>query len=221
MKTSHPVNPVLLIVSAPSGAGKTTLCRRLMEECGDTLQYSVSWTTRPPRSRESDGEHYRFVDESAFLREVERGGFLEFARVHGYWYGTPKSSVETALAAGIDVIMDIDVQGAAQIRETLRRIPELAPLRAAFADVFIRPPSLAELRRRLETRGQDAPDVIERRIRQAHAEMNQAGEYRYWVTNDELDRAYDALRSILIAERHRNRTQSNPPFPNPIGEPHH
>lgn len=213
MNTSTSPHPVLLVVSAPSGAGKTTLCRRLMERCGEALTYSVSWTTRPPRTVERNGEHYRFVDEPGFLREVEAGGFLEFARVHGHWYGTPRASVEATLASGIDLIMDIDVQGAAQIRETLRRLPETDAMRHAFADVFIQPPSLDELRRRLEHRGQDAPDVIERRIRQADTEMQQAGDYRYLVTNDNLDLAFDALRSILVAERHRNRGLAVPGEP--------
>ncbi len=197
--------PVLLIVSAPSGAGKTTLCNRLRDWGNGSVAYSVSWTTRSPRAGEQNGVHYRFVNEAEFEREKESGGFLEYAHVHGHRYGTPRSAVEESLRAGIDILMDIDVQGAAQIREALNRAPDGDFMRNAFADVFILPPSLEELRRRLESRGQDTSEVIERRIRQADAEMKRAGEYRYGIVNDQLDTAFEALRSILIAERHRNR----------------
>ncbi len=198
-------HPVLLVVSAPSGAGKTTLCDRLRDWARGALRYSVSCTTRPPRPGERDGVHYRFVDETAFRDLADRGAFLESARVHGHAYGTPSEAVEESLRAGIGILMDIDVQGAAQVRAALARRPASDPVRQAFADVFIRPPSLAELRRRLEARAQDAADVVERRLAQAQAEMARAGEYRYGLVNDDLDTATEALRSILVAESHRRR----------------
>jgi guanylate kinase len=194
--------PILLVVSAPSGAGKTTLCDRL-RGAFPVLRYSVSCTTRVPREGERDGVHYFFLEEAEFFRRIEAGAFLEFARVHGHWYGTPRAPVAEALAAGRDVLMDIDVQGAAQIRESVGRLPAEDVLRRAYVDVFVAPPSLAELRRRLEARAKDAPDVIERRLVQAKREMADAPRYDYLVVNDVLDDAFDALRSIVVAEHHR------------------
>jgi guanylate kinase len=202
--THAPRHPVLLLVSAPSGAGKTTLCERLLAEFPD-LRYSVSCTTRRPREGERDGEDYRFISSEEFDARAARGGFLEHAVVHGNRYGTPRREVEEALAAGLDVLMDIDVQGAEQIRGRLAEAGERDPLRAALADVFIAPPSMEVLRRRLEDRATDAPETIERRMRQAAAEMERWREYRYLVVNDVLGEAYDALRAILVAERHRAR----------------
>jgi len=196
--------PVLLIVSAPSGAGKTTLCRRLLKDYPG-LHYSISCTTRAPRAGEQDGREYVFLDEATFLRRVEENAFLEFARVHRHWYGTPRAPITDALAAGRDVLMDIDVQGAAQIRTAARAAPADDPIRRAYADIFVTPPSLAALRARLEGRGQDRPDVIERRLRQAGAEMDAAGDYQFQVVNDELETAYGVIRSIYIALRHRRQ----------------
>ncbi len=194
--------PILLVVSAPSGAGKTTLCNRLRAEF-DSIVYSVSCTTRPPRPGEVNGVHYTFLEEAEFVRRAAAGAFLEHARVHGHRYGTPRSAVAAALAAGLDVLMDIDVQGAAQLRTAVAAGPAHDPLRRAFVDVFIEPPSLETLRERLERRAQDSAETIARRLRQAGEEMARRGEYRYVIVNDRLDAAYDALRAIFLAEHCR------------------
>jgi guanylate kinase len=198
-------HPVLLVVSAPSGAGKTTLCDRLLAWAGGALRYSVSCTTRAPRAGEQDGVHYRFLDEAAFQAREAEGAFLESALVHGHAYGTPRAVVERDLQAGIGVLMDIDVQGAAQVRAALARRSADDPLRGAYADVFIAPPSIEALQRRLIARGKDAPEVVARRVARAKGEMDRAGEYRYRLVNDDLDTAFEALRSILVAESHRTR----------------
>jgi guanylate kinase len=201
--TSKSDRPLLIVVSAPSGAGKTTLCNMLLDNC-ERLDYSVSCTTRAPRTGEIDGQSYHFMDEVEFERRVAQGLFLEHARVHGALYGTLKSSIEDILARGHDVIMDIDVQGAAQIREQVRALPGEHPIRRGFVDIFIAPPSIDELRRRLEGRAKDSAETIDRRVRQAESEMQSADEYRYLVLNDDLDKAYDVLRAIVIAEHHRS-----------------
>ncbi|MBM4156847.1 MAG: guanylate kinase [Lentisphaerae bacterium] len=195
-------SPVLLIVSAPSGAGKTTLCDRLLAEFR-SIEYSVSCTTRAPRAGEVDGEDYHFLSEADFRLRLEAGDFLEHATVHGHRYGTPRSLVEHSLRAGRDVLMDIDVQGAAQIRAAARRAPPEDPVRRGYVDVFITPPSLAVLRQRLVGRGTDAPDVVERRLRKAEAEMARAGEYLHTVVNDVLDDAYARLRAVFLGARGR------------------
>ena len=194
----HPLpanRPVLLVVSAPSGAGKTTLCDRLLAEFR-SIRYSVSCTTRAPRPGEVDGEDYHFLTEAEFRRRLAVGDFLEHAVVHGHLYGTLRQEVAAGLAAGRDVLMDIDVQGAAQIRASLAGLPEDDPIRRGYRDVFIAPPSLEELRRRLERRGTDAPETIERRLRQAGVEMDRAGEYGHRIVNDVLDRAYSEFRGL-------------------------
>jgi len=167
------------------------------------MVYSVSCTTRAPRAGEVDGVHYRFLDDEEFDRRVAAGEFLEHAVVHGYKYGTLKRDVLDALAAGRDVLMDIDVQGAAQIREQARCPGGDPALRRAFVDVFIAPPSLEELERRLVARGLDSREVIEERLRNARREMACAGAYAYRVVNDRLDEAYGRLRAIVVAERGR------------------
>ena len=201
---SAPFCPLLLVVSAPSGAGKTTLCERLRAEF-PALTYSVSCTTRAPREGERDGADYHFLSEAEFGRRLEAGEFLEHAEVHGHRYGTLRRTVAEGLAAGRDVLLDIDVQGAAQIRARLAAAAEGDPIRRGYADLFIAPPSLDELRRRLERRGTDARETIERRLQKAGAEMARASEYDYVLVNDDLDRAYGVLRAILVAERHRVR----------------
>ena len=162
MSNNHtPRRGVLLIVASPSGAGKTSLCRRLMADHGG-LELSISMTTRPIRPGEVDGRDYHFVSHEEFARLVEQDAFLEWADVHGQRYGSPRGPIDRALAEGRDVLFDIDWQGAAQVAE---KCPEDA------VRVFILPPSLEELRRRLITRTQDAPEVIERRIRNAKGEI--------------------------------------------------
>lgn len=190
--------PRLMIVTAPSGAGKTTLCRRLLAEF-PRFEYSVSCTTRPPRAGEVNGRDYHFITPEEFQRRVDAGLFLEHALVHGHHYGTLISAAGDVLARGRDVLMDIDVQGAEQVRRAVRGRPEDDLMRRAFVDVFIAAPSIEELRHRLEKRGKDAPEVIERRLQQASAETARSGEFLFRVVNDDLERAYDELRAIAIA----------------------
>lgn len=199
----HPF-PRMMIVTAPSGAGKTTLCRRLLAEF-PRFEYSVSCTTRPPREGEQDGRDYHFIAPEEFQRRVSEGRFLEHAVVHGHLYGTLASAVGEVLRRGRDVLMDIDVQGAEQVRRALGRCPPDDRMVRAFLDVFISAPSLAELRRRLEARGSDSADVIERRLQQAEAETARAGEFMFQVVNDRLDRAYGEIRSIAVAAGLRRR----------------
>lgn len=194
--------PLLLLVSGPSGSGKTTLCDRMVAEF-ETVSYSVSCTTRPMRPGEVDGENYHFLDEATFERRIEAGEFLEHAVVHGYRYGTLKATVSDAMQQGQDVLMDIDVQGAALIRNHVRNVPADDLLRGAFVDVFIFPPSLDALNQRLHGRGQDQADVIEKRLANADGEMAHWQDYRYRMVNDDLEQSYEVLRSILIAEHHR------------------
>jgi guanylate kinase len=197
-----PVRSLLVVVSAPSGGGKTTLCERLLAEFHQMV-YSVSCTTRPPREGEIDGTDYFFISEDEFEQRAKAGEFLEHAHVHGYRYGTLRRYVEKGFATGRDVLMDIDVQGAAQIREQLASLPTHHPLRRGFVDIFIAPPSIEVLRKRLQLRGKDADAVIERRMQQAALELEQWRAYQYVIVNDRLDTSYDALRSIIIAEHHR------------------
>ncbi len=191
---------LLLVVSAPSGAGKTTLCERLLAETPG-MERSISCTTRAPRGNEVDGKAYRFVSPDEFERQVQAGGFLEHAEVHGNRYGTLRGPVESALAAGRSVMLVIDVQGAAQVRAAVAAAG--GALKSAYVDVFIAPPSLEELRNRLLKRAEDASDVIERRIRNAASEMARQNEYRYWVVNDDLETAYREFKAIIDAERGR------------------
>lgn len=188
-----PRRGVLLIVASPSGAGKTSLCRRLMADHGG-LELSVSMTTRAIRPGEQAGRDYHFVDREEFQRLVEADAFLEWANVHGNLYGSPRAPVDRALAEGRDVLFDIDWQGA---REVARRCPDDA------VRVFILPPSLEELRRRLVTRSQDAEEVIDRRIGNAKGEIEHADEFDYVFVNDDFDRSYAELAHIYHAERSR------------------
>ena len=187
--------PLLIVVSAPSGAGKSTLCRRLLSE-EPQITYSVSCTTRAPRGAEKDGVHYHFLGPDEFQSRLDRGEFLEHAEVHGHRYGTLRKPVVDALAAGRSVLMDIDVQGAAQVRESVRRSPEGDPL-DAFVDIFIEPPSMNALRQRLVARGEDAESEIQRRLRNAEDEMARRAEFQFRIVNDDLDTAYWALLSVI------------------------
>ena len=200
-QTTSALRPLLLVISAPSGAGKTTLCRRLLREF-PSMDYSISCTTRPPRPGETDGRDYFFLTPEEFRRRSAQGALLEEAEVHGYAYGTPRCPVETALRAGRGIMMDIDVQGAGRIRRLVRREAD-SLLARSYVDVFILPPSMAELRRRLKARGQDDPAVIARRLANAGREMQARNEYQYAVVNDDLERAYNELRGIVQAERRR------------------
>jgi guanylate kinase len=179
---------VLVIVSSPSGAGKTTLTRRLLGEFPN-LTFSVSYTTRSIRPGERDGVDYHFVDTATFEGMVERGEFAEHATVHGNNYGTAKAPVDEALRAGRDVIFDVDWQGG-------------RALSAQWPDdslrVFILPPDLDTLAQRLRRRATDAPEVIERRLRKAIEELGHFGEYENLIVNDDLDRAYSVLRAVYL-----------------------
>jgi guanylate kinase len=183
----------LFIVSSPSGAGKTTLIRRVLEDSriGGTLHFSVSHTTRPPRAGERDGVEYHFCDERSFRALEAAGGFLEWATVHGNLYGTSREEVEPRLASGTDVLLDIDVQGARQVRSS---VPEAVK-------VIVFPPSRQVLEARLRARASDAPEDVARRLAVAAKEMAEFGEYDYAIINDGLEPAVDELRSIIVARR--------------------
>jgi guanylate kinase len=186
---------LLFVVSSPSGAGKTTLCKRLIAE-NPGLSLSLSATTRPPRPGEADGREYRFVDRAAFDAMIAADAFLEWAGVHEHRYGTPRAAVAEALAAGRDVLFDIDWQGADAIataapQETVR--------------VFVLPPSMADLAHRLHGRGQDDEVVIARRLQRAHGEIEHWTEYDYVLVNDDLERAFAELAAIYRTERLKRR----------------
>ena len=182
----------LFILSAPSGAGKTTLCQALRGRF-PALKYSVSVTTRPPRKGECDGVDYFFVSREDFYARLEKDGWAEWAEVYGNYYGTSAAFLDRALAAGEDVLLDIDVQGTRQI---LRMYPECVT-------IFIMPPSIEALRERLEKRGSDSAEVIEKRLVSARAEMAQKDLYRYVVVNDSLPDALAELTRLVAAEAHR------------------
>ncbi|MGE0370398.1 MAG: guanylate kinase [Gammaproteobacteria bacterium] len=186
------VTGTLFIVSAPSGAGKTSLVRAVLADDAG-VAVSVSFTTRPPRAGERDGIDYHFVERERFLAMVEAGEFLEHAEVFGNYYGTARSEVGGRLAQGSDVILEIDWQGAQQVRQAF----------PAAVGVFILPPSRAVLRERLNGRGKDDPAVIERRLRAAVEEISHYSEYDFIVINDHFDAALADLRAILRTERLR------------------
>ncbi len=190
------MKPLLILVSAPSGAGKSTLCDRLLQDYPE-LVYSVSCTTREPRGEEEDGVDYHFLSQKRFDELVAENAFLEHATVHGNSYGTLIEPIRDAFRHNLSVLLDIDVAGAAQVRERLAGLPEGDPLRDGFTDIFILPPSLDELRRRLVTRGEDSPETIEKRMKNATGEMDRAGEYRFKLVNDDLEIAYKELRAIV------------------------
>lgn len=192
-------NPLFLVLSAPSGAGKSTLIRLLTKEFPDFV-YSVSCTTRAPRGQEVDGVAYHFLTDEAFDRRVAAGEFLEHAVVHGHQYGTLRAAVEGPMGEGHSVLLDIDVAGAAQVRAFLAKEPADSVLRRGYLDVFIDVPSLEELRARLVKRGEDAPDVIEKRVRNAEGERARKGEYAAVVVNDVLETAYAELRELVLAK---------------------
>lgn len=194
--------PVVFLVSAPSGAGKTTLCRRLLD-AEPNLRYSVSCTTRTPRTGERDGVDYFFLKRDVFEAEIDAGAFLEHAEVHGHLYGTRLSFLRDCLQQGSSVLLDVDVQGARQIRQQLAR-PEGDPvIRAAFADVFVFPPSAAHLRERLERRGTDTAEVVARRLENAERETRLAHEYMFQLVNRDLDKAFQVFHAVYLACAHR------------------
>ena len=186
----------LFIVSAPSGAGKTTLVRLLLEK-DPGIRVSISSTTRPPRTGENDGREYHFVDVQYFLEMVSRGDFLEWAEVHGNYYGTSRRWIEAEMTAGRDVLLEIDWQGAQQVRKAF----------PAAIGIFILPPSLEELKSRLSGRGTDSAETIARRIAAARDEMRHVDEFDYVIINDDLQQALENLKSVISASRLRYETQ--------------
>jgi guanylate kinase len=189
---------ILFVVSAPSGAGKTTLCDALRQT--PDFVYSVSCTTRAPRAGENDGEDYHFLSESEFLERVNAGEFLEHAEVHGKYYGTLRQPILSNLESGVDVLIDIDIQGAAAIRSVGDEF-----IRRALCDVFIMPPDLDELRRRLTKRGTETVEQIELRLMNAAREMQLWREYRYTIISKSMEEDLLKFRHIMGAERYLSR----------------
>ncbi|OYX18629.1 MAG: guanylate kinase [Rhodobacterales bacterium 32-66-9] len=182
---------LLLILSSPSGAGKSTLSQMLLA-WDTTMRFSVSATTRAPRPGERDGRDYHFRDRQDFEAMVKAGEMLEHAEVFGNLYGSPRGPVEAAMLAGTDTVFDIDWQGGQQIKQAMR---------GDVVSIFILPPSIAELERRLRTRGQDSDEVIRGRMAKSQDEISHWAEYDYVLVNDDLDRTFDNLKTILTAER--------------------
>lgn len=187
---------ILLVVSAPSGCGKTTILKKLMAKISG-LEFSVSHTTRQARLGERDGVDYHFVSKEEFLvlRDQQPSGFLEWAEVHGNFYGTSRRDVDALLAAGKDVVLDIDIQGAAQVRKN-----------ADPVTIFISPPTLAELERRLRGRGTESPESLAVRLANVEKEMAAADNYHYLIINDVLEQAVRDLQAIITVERRRRNT---------------
>jgi guanylate kinase len=181
-------NRFLVVISAPSGAGKTTLCERLLKDYPSDLCLSISTTTRSPRGAEQNGREYIFVSRPEFEERIQQGLFAEWALVHGNYYGTSKETIHRAFESGKSVLLDIDVQGAESFRKAF---PENC------VDVFISPPSLADLEARLRNRKTETEAVIQTRVKNAETEMKCQGDFKYCVVNDDLDRAYGELLSIV------------------------
>ena len=188
---------LMLVLSSPSGAGKTTLSRQLLDN-DKQIQLSVSCTTRARRPSEKDGVDYRFVDTATFNGMMQRGEFLEHARVFDHYYGTPRGPVEAALKAGRDVLFDIDWQGTQQLQEKGRD---------DLVTVFILPPSTRDLEKRLKTRAQDSPDIVAKRMAKASDEMSHYAEYDYTIINRDIATSLIQLKSILTAERLKRERQ--------------
>lgn len=193
----HPERPgVLLVLSAPSGTGKSTLIQRLTAEFPH-FAFSVSYTTRAPRSGEIDGREYHFVTHERFHNLAAQNHFAEWAEVHGNCYGTPRQATLDTLAAGRHLLFDIDVQGASQLKANLEQ--------GTF--VFLLPPSRAALEQRLQKRGSDDETTIRKRLENARQEITAATEFDHWIVNDDLERAYDALRAVYLAQTTRPTAQ--------------
>ena len=195
----------LLVLSSPSGAGKTTITRRLLER-DPSLTLSVSVTTRPRRSSEIDGRDYHFIDQATFDRMVGQGELLEHATVFGHSYGTPRASVDAAIAAGRDIVTDIDWQGTQQVK---------ASLRADLVTIFILPPSREALAARLRTRAQDSDEVIAQRMAKSAEEMSHWPEYEYVIINDDLAVSVEQAEAIVAAERLQRQRELPAAIPSP------
>jgi guanylate kinase len=189
---------ILFVVSAPSGTGKTTLCENL--RATPDFIYSVSCTTRAPRSGEVDGTDYHFLSREEFLGKIERGEMLEYAVVHGNYYGTLKATVKEALLHGTDVLLDIDVQGAATIRQT-----DDAMLRDSLVDVFIIPPTLEELEKRLRKRGTETEEQVQQRLKTGREESQLWPLYKYTILSGSMEEDLIKFRAIMRAERYLSR----------------
>lgn len=196
--TARKTKPLFLVLSAPSGCGKSTLIDLLLQEYHDIV-YSISCTTREPRGEEEDGIDYHFLSKERFEELLAEDAFLEYAEVHGNYYGTLKAPITEVLAEGNSMILDIDVQGAGKVRDYVRALPNTDPLKIGYVDIFISPPSLEELRSRLEKRGTDSHETIERRLANAEGEISRAGEYMYRVTNDDLTVCFKRLCDLIDA----------------------
>lgn len=206
-EAARPERGVLAIVSSPSGAGKTTLTRRLLDEFRSRLEFSISHTTRKMRGTEAEGRDYHFVSPAEFQEMIERGEFAEHAYVHGNRYGTAQAPVEDALARGKDMIFDVDWQGANALAA---RWPQDA------LKIFILPPSLDALAERLRTRATDDPNVIKLRLEKALDELGHFEEYSHLIVNDDVERAYTVLRAIYLTRRFG--TADRPDVPHPLAE---
>jgi len=189
---------ILFVISAPSGTGKTTLCENL--RATPDFIYSVSCTTRPPRAGEFDGVDYHFLKKEDFQRRIENGEMLEYALVHGNYYGTLKSTVKEALDHGTDVLLDIDVQGAATIRKT-----DDAMLRASLVDVFIMPPTIEELEKRLRKRGTETEEQVQQRLSTGREESKLWRLYKYTILSGSMEEDLQKFRAIMRAERYLSR----------------
>ena len=185
---------ILFIITGPSGAGKTSILKRVMREV-ENLEFSVSYTTRPRRPGEVDGRDYFFVDEKRFKKMVEEGEFLEWAIVHGYYYGTSKNFVNERLERNVDLLLDIDVQGALNVKR----------MDLDMVSVFIAPPSLEDLERRLRKRGTDSEYDLKKRLEDAKWELSKISEFEYLIVNDFLEKSVEKLKSIITAERMRTK----------------
>lgn len=192
---------LMLVLSSPSGAGKTTLTKLLRDE-EPSLTLSISVTTRQRRPSEVDGVHYFFIAPDDFIAMRDRGDLLEWAEVHGNFYGSPRKEIEKALAGGKDILFDIDYQGAMQVRKT-------AP--DDVVSIFILPPSIPELRRRLERRAEDSASVIQQRLKNAKNEIDRWRDYDYVLVNDDLQETFAKIRAILAAERLKRERQTGLP----------
>lgn len=196
MKPKH--KPLFIVMSAPSGCGKSTLIDMILQEYHD-ISYSISCTTREPRGEEENGIDYHFLSKPRFEKLIKEDAFLEYAEVHGNYYGTLKAPIVEVLNEGHSMILDIDVQGAEKVRDHVRGLPNNDPLKIGYIDIFILPPSMDELRERLVKRGTDAPATIERRLENAEGEIARQGEYMYRVTNDDLAVCYKRLCDLIDA----------------------
>ncbi|ACD51033.1 guanylate kinase [Clostridium botulinum] len=183
---------LLIVISGPSGAGKGTICKELLEK-NDNLLLSVSATTRSPRNGEVDGVNYHFLSKENFITRIEKNDFLEHAEVYGNYYGTPKSNVDEMLDSGRDVILEIDIQGALKVKENTEE--------GVF--IFILPPSMEELKQRIINRGSETPESLMKRFKSAYKEINFVSKYNYAVVNDEVDVAVEKLEAIILAEKCR------------------